>query len=301
MDGASMIYNLRNLLNETSGSSFLDTRTSYEFLWEAAREFVARTNSLKSTQTVTTVADTGEYSLTPDFLKLYLHDDNDNFVIKYNDGTNDYFIPYKHYDEIIVDNETTSISIPSYFTIIPDDTKDTRVSGTTTSAGAASGGEATLTDTGADFSDVEAGDYVHNTTDGSAGVVLSKTSITVLVCALFNGTDDDWTSGDAYVIQPQGRHKIKLSPPPSTSSETITLYYIKSPDPVFSDYGVYQIHRDSLPVLIKYAAWLYKYRDREMDTGDVLHQQWEKQLRRVNATQNSSTNRSRFGVSFKKR
>ena len=50
---------------------------------------------------------------------------------------------------------------------------------TTTSAGAAVGGASTLTDTGGDFSDVSPGDIVHNTTDGSDGIVLSKTSSTV--------------------------------------------------------------------------------------------------------------------------
>jgi len=142
---------------------------------------------------------------------------------------------------------------------------------------------------------------VHNTTDGSDGIVLSKTSSTVLVVALFNGTNDDWTSGDSYVIQPQGRMKLVLSQPPSTAGETITLNYIKRPDPVYSHYGTYRFQSHHLMALVKYAAWLYKYKDREPQTGDMLFQYWDRQVGIGSEQTRNAMNRKGFKVNRKVR
>lgn len=274
------------------------------YLWEAAKEFVSRTNCLKATQTITTVADQSGYTLNADFMKLYLKNADEDFVIKYNDGTNNSFLPWREYNKIIVENSTTSVSIPSNFAIIDDSTLDSQVTGTASAAGAASGGQCTLTDTDASatqFADVSAGDIVHNTTDGADGIVLSKTSNTALVTALFGGSGNDWASSDAYVIQPQGRMQLVLNPPPSTAGHTITVSYVQIPPPVFSSYGVYRFQQQIADAIVKYAVWMYRYRDRDPDLGDKFFQYFERQIRRMNSVLRETSDKNKLKVSFKKR
>lgn len=301
IDGKSLLRTLRESLNEASTSEFLDTRTSYEYLYEAAIEFVSRTDCLKLTQSITTVANQAGYTLNADFMKLYLKNSSNKYYIKYNDGSTNHFINFRDYEDIVFGNNTTSQPIPNYFTIIDDPTKDTKLSSTTTSVGASSGGETILTDTNANFADVSAGDIVHNITDGSDGVVLSKTSSTVLVTALFGGTNNDYTSGDSYVIQPQARLQLIFDPPPSTAGHTVTVYYIQRPDPVFSDYGIYRIQGQYLGALVEYAAFKYKYRDREPNFGDKFFQQWSSQIKKSNVVLNKAFVRKDWTVNMMKR
>jgi hypothetical protein len=301
MDGKELLYKLRHLLNESADSGFLDNKTSYDYLNEAAYEFIRRTKFLKTTQSITTVADQSTYDLGTDFIEMYLKEDENRPYIKINDGGSDQFIYWKDYEDIVFSNNTTSVAIPGGFSIVNDSTLDSRITGTTTSAGAASGGECTLTDTAADFSTVNAGDVVHNTTDGSMGVVLSKTSSTVLVTALFNGTANDWTSGDSYVIQPQSKLQLVLDQPTSTAGYTITIYYIQRPAPVYSDYGIFKIQRQYMDALVKYAFWLYKYRDSEPNWGDGMYVYFDRQARAAQDTINGTYKRNRVSVNLKSR
>src|SRR3989304_736964 len=303
MDGKELLYRLRQLLNEDSDSAFLDNRTSYTFLWEAAKEFVAKTNCLRAEQSITTVADQDTYTLNADFMKLYLRDRDGLFFIKYNDGSNNHFLLYKSYEEMVYEDYTTSVARPTFFTILDQSSLASRVSGTAVAAGAAAGGQCTLSDTSSStkFANVSAGDIVHNTTDGCDGVVLSKTSNTALVTALFGGAGNDWAQNDAYWIQPQGRMQLKIYPPPLTAGHTITIAYVQIPAPVFSEYGIYRFQQGSMDALLKLAAWLYKFRDRELDYGDKWFQYAERQIRRLNSTLRDSINHRDFRVSFKGR
>lgn len=302
MDGKTMLELLRELLNEDSTSGFVNDKVSYHYIWEAARDFVTRTNILKSTQSITTVAEQEGYTLNADFSELYMRNtDENNFIIKYNDGSTNQWPEWKDYNDILYEDNTSSVAIPDFFTIIDDSSVDSQATGTCTTAGALSAGESTLTDSAGDFSDVSAGDIVHNTTDSADGIVLSKTSSTALVTAMFGGTDNDWDSSDAYVIQPKGRKKLILSPPPSTASHTITLYYIPDPDPVFSDYGIYRFPQKYMPIIVRYAAWLYKYRDRQPEFGNAWFVQYDQLIRSINANIASSMNRNTLPVSFRSR
>jgi hypothetical protein len=278
----------------------MDDFTTYDFLYEAAKQLVDRTGCLKSSQNITTVADDDEYNLNPDFLRLYAKNSSGNYYVRLNDGSTNHFLTWKDYEDIIYDNNTTSVPIPSRFSII-DTSKGTQVTGTATSAGALSAGQCTLTDTAADFSDVNPGAIVHNTTDSSDGVVLSKTSSTVLVTALFGGTDNDWDSSDAYVIQPQSRYQIYLDPPPSTAGYTLMVPYIQQPDPVYSNYGIYRFPDQYKEALVKYAFWLYKYRDREPNFGDAMYQFWEMQVGRASHSINRAQRPTGFKVNLLKR
>ena len=300
-DGKTLLYKLRTLINEDSASGFLDDRTSYDFLNEGAKELVRRSSILTNTQSITTVADQSDYTLNANFTKLYLKDKQNRLYIKYNDGTNNTFIYWRDFEDVVYEDNTASVTIPNFFTITDDQTLDSQVSGTTTSAGASSGGEATLTDTTADFSDVSAGSQIHNTTDDSDGVVLSKTSSTVLVCALFGGTDNDFTSGDSYVIQPQGRYKLIFNPPTSTAGHTATVSYVERPTPVYSDYGMWRFTPEATDLIIDFAAAKYKYRDTEFSDGDKFFQQWGFKAAAMGNQFNKTFNRRNMSVNFKAR
>ena len=301
MDGAELLYKLRNILNESADSGFMDDKTSYDNLNEAAYEFNRRTKFLRATQTITTVADQSTYDLNTDFMELYIRDYEKQPFIKINDGSSDQFIFWRDYEDIIYSNNTTSEVIPGFFSIINDSTLDTRLSSVTTSAGAAIGGECTLADTAADFSTVNAGDTVHNTTDGSMGVVLSRTSGIALQTALFNGANNDWSDGDSYVIQPQAKVQLVLDAPPANSGYTITVPYLQRPAPVYSDYGVFRIQRQYMDALVKYAYWLYKYRDSEPNTADGMYVYFDRQTRAAQDTINSTYKRNDVSVNLKAR
>ena len=303
MDGKEALYQLRHLLGEGAESGFLDDRISYQYINNAAEEFVSRTECLTGTQTLTTVADQVGYTLNADFVEVYLRDRDNRLRLPYNDGSSSYndFIYFKGYNEIIMANNIASVSKPDSFAVIDDSTLDSRLSGTATGAGASSGGECTLTDSAADFSDVSPGDIVHNTTDGSDGVVISKTSSTVLVTALFNGTDGDWTSSDAYVIQPQGRLQLVFDPPPSSGGHTATVHYIKRPEPVYSDYGMFRFQSQHMQAILKYAAFNYKYRDQDPNFGDAYFQHWDREVRRAANNTGKSLNKEKLVVNFKGR
>lgn len=293
MDGKDLKRRLRQLLNEDSDSNWLDERTTYDNLYEAAVEFVDKTHCLKGSQEITTVADQTDYNLDPAFLKLFVTNGDDQYVIKWGDDT---FITWKDGGEISYGNQTDSVSIPSNFTIADADILD-QVTGTATSEGASSGGASNLTDTAGDFTNVEAGSSIHNTTDGSTGIVLSKTSTTVISTALFGGTNNYWEASDAYIIQPQSRYKLVLYPPPD-DAETVTVEFIERPDPVYSDYGIYRFQNQYSQALVKYAFWLYKYRDQEPNFGDGMYRYWSDAIRNAAYNTNQALNR-KLKISFK--
>lgn len=301
MDGKSLTNGLAELLNENvSSSSFMESRVSYNFIYEAVLEFCRRTRVLTSSQTITTVANQAAYDINTDFLELYLRDNRNRYVVKYNNG-NDYFIPFRDYEAVTYANQTTSIALPSNFSIIDKQTLTDRITGTVTSAGASSNGECTCTDSAAPFTSVKVGDDIHNTTDGSDGVVIGVTSTSALVTALFGGTDNDWDSSDAYVVVPQGRKQLILDPAPSTSGHTVTIMYVQKPDPVYSPYKTYRFDRQYEPAIIKYAAWLYKYKDADPNFGDAFYKFWDAQVRMAAKTEHKSFNKPSMKVNFIKR
>lgn len=303
MDGKSLTNGLAALLNETiSSSSFLESRVSYDYLYEAALEFVRRTRVLTNYQEITTVADQAEYELNSDFLQLYLTNNKNEYIVKYTDSDdNDYFLTFRDYEAITYSNSTTSATIPTNFSIIDNRTLTDRITGSVTSAGASSNSECTCTDSSAPFSDVEVGDDIHNTTDGSDGIVIAVTSTSALVTALFDGTDNDWDSSDAYIVVPQGRKKLVLDPAPENSGDTVKIEYVQKPNPVYSPYRAYRFDKQYEPAIIKYAAWLYKYRDSSPNFGDAFYKFWDDQVRRAAKVEHKSFNKPSMRVNLMKR
>lgn len=297
MDGYTLLRELRTLLGEPSGGSFLDDRTSYDCLYEAAKELCQRTRALTSAQTITTVAEQTTYNLNPDFLSLYLTDDENDFIVKYNDGSSNTFLRHRAYDAIVIGDNATSQSVPDNFTLI-DASGLSQIAGDTTNYGYSTNGEAILTDSSADFSNVAAGDYVHNLTDGSHGVVISKTSSTVLICALFEGANNYWDFGDSYIITFNGRFALLLDPPPSTAGHTVTVQYIQMPTPVYSLYRSYRFAPDYKEALTYYAAFKYKYKDRDPDFGDRLWKHFDARVRGISRDTRQAKVQGGYRVNF---
>lgn len=397
MDGKNLLRRLREVLDEESSGTWMDDRTSYDFCFEAAKQFVMQTGCLTNETEFKTVANQANYQLPTDFIKLYAKSTNNRYYVQFSGSGNDNNVLFRDYEDLdynkylhtydtqqgtmtrnattfqdtgqdfsdwittsgnaaykitvthtsgavewayLGDDSTTTntndtIAVysdlalssggwngtsgtpsfyrieqtsgqvtPDYFAIRDKQDKMTQVTGTATSAGDASAGECTLTDSAATFITSEyvtAGDIVHNTTDGSDGVILSITSDTQLVCSLFGGTGNDWDVDDAYVIQPQSRQEIFFDPPPSTAGYIVRVPYLARPAPVYSDYGVYDFRTHNMEAIIKYAAWLYKYRDSEPDFGDKLYLFWDKAVKQEAASLQPHIRRRRFNVNLKAR
>ncbi len=303
MDTKRLSRQLRQMLNEESGSNYLDSFTSYDLLNQGATLLNTKLKHLEDTIDITTVADQADYTLPADFLMNVRVNSEGRGIVRYSDGATLYTIPEKD-DDVRWRNKTytvTSVDVPTSYSIVYDDIEDSQVSSTATSTGAATAGKCTLTDSTAPFADVEAGDTVHNTTDGSMGVVLSKTSSSVIVTALFDGTANDWTSSDAYVIQPQAKYKLTLDPPPDTSSETVTLDYLRKHKPAYSDYDVFQFPTQYQDALVYYAVGFYKMRMQLVEEANVWFAHADKLLRGYIGPHNKALSRKKVNVNYKKR
>lgn len=302
MDGKTLLRDLRQFLQEASTSSFLDDKTSYDYLYKAAIEFVTRTRINTGTATITTVAGQAKYDLPADFLQMYLTDDKNRLFVKYNDGVSDTFINWRDFDPVVLANQTTSVPIPNTFSIV-DSNDASRLSGTATATGTltAPDTETILTDSTATFTDVWPGDIVHNTTDSSSGYVTVKGSGTSVSVVLFDGTTNKFTSADKYIITPQGRFAVVLDPAPQTSGQTVTVYYLKRPAPVYSPFRAYSFPVDYKHALILYAAWMYKNRDREPRYADYEYKYFDDQVRKASEMYGRAKNRHSVRVNMQKR
>ena len=140
MDGKTLTKQLHDLLNEDiTTSGFYDKRTGYEYLNQAATELANITRSLTSDVDLTTVADQTTYNLPANFLELGLRDPQDNFFAKYSDGTTTSVITLAREEDIIYDNNTTSVTRPSKFYIEDFDLSTKTLSSTSTTTDATSG------------------------------------------------------------------------------------------------------------------------------------------------------------------
>jgi hypothetical protein len=308
VDGRTLADDVRKLLLEGSSSTFVDDFTSWNFLWEAAIELNKEMQWNTGTKDITTVALTYKYTLPADFQELYMVNDFLQHIIKVYDGSFNTFIPWREYDQIYqyYYNNSTAVPIPTEFSIIDADTID-YVTGTATSTGALAFGESLLNDTAGPFGDISIGDTVHNVTDGSSGLVvayppaLSYTAANTVNTALDGGTHNYWTSGDEYVVIPQGRMQLVLNPPPLNAGYTVTVPYVKRPNPVFSEYGTYNFPEAWRYALAKYAAWLYKYADKEPNYGDQWYKYYLEMLRSSKRVSKRVRERSSFKVNYNKR
>ncbi len=302
MDGKRLSRQLRQLLNEESGSNYLDSFTTYDLLNSAAQKLNDKLRHIKASEEITTVEDQADYTLSANYIRFSRENELGRPLIRFDDGATFHYLPLKD-DDVRFRGKTyttTSADVPDSFSIEYDADEDSQVTGTETTGGSLLAGKSTLIDSAGDFSNVEPSDTIHNTTDSAMGVVLSKVSSTQLVTAMFDGTNNFWTSADAYVIQPQAKYKITLTPPPSTSGNTLTVEYLKRPKPVYTDYDMFMFPVQYMDALVNYAIGFYKLRNQMHDEGNTWFAHADNLLRQYNHIHNKGSNNRRAIVNFKK-
>lgn len=277
MDGKTMLKTLEGILNEEGCSPILDTFFSFEVLDKAASDYLRETKGIARTETLTTLLDTQEYSLPPDFLGLRIRDNQHRNVMRYYDNVNAlYHWPYlKSYDYLYLANRaniTGSQNTPDYFAITDTDIEVQITGNAASGSGTLVGGECTLKGATAAFSDVHARDRVHDTTESYYGIVLEVEASNSLKVALFNDGEPVATaSGNAFLIQPAAHAKIVLSDPSEVEGHTMDILYYGMQNPVYSDYRIWSFPPTACAGICKKAAFEYKYKDRQPDFGDRLY------------------------------
>jgi len=281
MDGKTL-YNYA--AKAMGGIADEDKKFFYDCLDAAALDFVRQTRILTAIADITTVEDQQVYDLPAGYIEPYLKDRPGRFVAKYNDGTYDYWPRITSFEKLYRANYEDSKDIPGRFAIRDKPTGESEVTGTATSAGATLAGRCILTNTEAAFeTTAEVRDIIHNTTDESDGVVLSITDDTHLVCALFGGTDNDWTSSDAYVITPAANYQVYLDAPSATADQTLSVPYLSMPSPVYSDYDTWRFSPMSCRAICYEAGWLFSADYEEgLARFENLHNLYLEEIIRVN-------------------
>jgi len=302
MIGSDFQHKLNQVLSEFN-STWIDLKTSFDYVFEAAKDFAKESKTCHGTQTITTVAGQAAYDVNPDFLECMTTDDSGNGIIQYSDGTNSNWLGQESYSDYL-QNEN-SAGTPDSF-CITDAAIKTRKTGTATSNGVHAGGESVLTDTAASFLSLYPGDAIVNTTKSYYGFVIAvPTTATAVTTAMFDlsgrgGAYASWASSDAYIIIPEARYKVYLDPPPVSAAQTVTISYYAKPLPVYSDYGLYPFATGYEEALIKYAAWLYKYRDSKPQLADPFYMAYERQMRKAKNVNRKAVGAAGFRVNFMK-
>lgn len=286
---------------EGDDSSFVDDRVTMDFLWEAAVQMNSDLKWLTTSYSFSTVSGTYAYNMPSNFQELYATDSFNRFFITYADGSTTNFLYSRPYDKVYLDrlNQSGTASQMYYFSLT-DATPLSTISSTATSAGTATNGESTLTDSAAPFTNVSVGDVVHNLTDQSSGIVAALSTTSAVITSLWGGTNNDWTNGDSYIITPQTRYSIVLDPTPD-DTYTVTVQYVSLPTPVYSYYRYYPFPSIYKSALVKYAAWLYKYRDKEPMYGDAWYKHYDNLVRKSKQVTDRSKLKQGFKVNFNKR
>lgn len=311
MDGRELLYNFREVLGEPVGSGWLDTKSQYYFLDRGGIKVAELMGLLHAEQSITTVADQRRYNLDAQYIGLHIRDESTgDYIIKYNDGSTDSFLPFTPFTNVITDNQTSSTTVPDRFSISDRLTQFSRVTGTTTSAGAIDSetSESTLTASADTFSTdgVSPRDVVHSTSNKYSGYVLEVSSETALITAMFDDADGStkrgWGGSDTYAIQPQPRKQLVLDPPPSTASHTITVFSIVKPLPVFSDFRTFGFSEQYCMAAVYFAASIYKRRDKDFEKANDFFQLADNELRLIKDASDTAYHKSRtMRVNMKKR
>ncbi len=308
MDGQYLTGMLATTLRENGLAQAFPLRTQYDFLWKAAVQFVKKTRCMSTDQVITTVANQTTYDMVPDFLQFNLMDTYNRYFITFFDGTNTNNVYFRDYNMIRYQTVTSAVPLPFNFTNNDKPGPVTNITGT--AAVASSGG--VLVDTTAPFATpagvqlVYPGDIVHDVTSLDYGIVTAFNSSSSVTTALFDSNNAStigyWTSGDSYVIVPQGRKQLILNPPPLATGCTVTIPgYIRRPAPVYTPYDSYPFDSQYAMALVFYACWLAKYQDSEPQLADAFYKYWDAQVREGIKDQQKGLNRFGFRVNMIKR
>lgn len=272
MDGKQLIREFLDAVDRAETDLLeLQPRTIFTALDVAACDFARQTRMITKTATITTVDGQGRYDLPPDFLAIFGGGDRQRgrpLVAKYTDADGNVTWPTAVNEALINQdaNAEDEESPPKVFSVVPRTSSEGRITGTTTSAGAAAAGEATLNDTGAGFDDsVEVRDRVHNVTTEADGIVVGVASDIALTCVLFGGRSASFGSGDAYVIVPAATQQVLLSRVSPVAGETLKVPYVAAPPPVFSDYASWPFPEDTCRSIAAYGAYMYLVNKKQGD------------------------------------
>lgn len=283
MDGKALTQIFLDAVDEVAvDMSAVDLRTVYEHLDVAAISFTRELGLLAATAAITTVVSQQAYDLPPNFIRMQVKNSRGQYVGKYSDGSNTYWPVLEDFDDIYRRNLTDGKSAPGSFAIQGKAAKSDLITGTTTSAGAAAAGEATLNDSAATFTaGVHARDRVYNTTSEASGIVLSVTSNTAVKCALFPEGMESWASGDGYLIQPAAVKQVYLDAPSLTAGHTLNIPYIAMPDPVYSEHGFWRIDPKSCYAIAHEAAFFYMMNRPKKKTNRFHHDLFIAEIRQI--------------------
>ena len=101
MDGLSLSNQVRELLNEPVNSTFMNQRTTYEFLYAGVCDFNSRTHFLTETQVIT-MSGTNTYPLNPDYGGLALLDRYNSPIVQFTDSSgNVSTVPYMRSKSVV--------------------------------------------------------------------------------------------------------------------------------------------------------------------------------------------------------
>lgn len=285
MDGKSLLNAVLDLCDDRNAAAELyHRRRIFECLDHACAIFCRSVRNYKASATLTTVHAQQDYALPADFIDLYMKRGGGYFV-RYYDGT-DYSWPrVVPWEELFQANLTDEESVPSRVSIREAESAAVAITGTATATAAkGSDGLATLTDSTKAFlttNRVWPRDKIHNTTDGSSGVVVSVPTATTLRVALFEGGNDDWTSGDAYTIVPAAEKQLSLEAAAETAGHLILVPYIAMPEPVYSDYGAWRLPERSCRGIAAGAAALLQLARHSYTETAWMNGQFSEEIRRA--------------------
>ena len=307
MIGAVLQQKLNQQIAEFA-STWIDLKTSFDYLYEAAKDFAKETRACHENQVITTVATQPSYNLNPDFLEVMTKDDHDNYVVGYSDGTNTTWLSWESWSDYV--QNLNSPGTPTRFCIVDAPIVDS-FAGIATATGSVIGGEATLTDAAAtQFLTLYPGDYVVNTSGVGllaiySGVVLGAIATNTVKTAMFDitvrgGAYASWAINNTYFIQPASRYQIYLDPPPLTTGSSVFVTYLSKPHPVYSDYGTYPFATGYEDALVKYAAWLYRYRDSKPQLADPLYAAYERAMRKGKSVHRKAVGVVGYRINFMK-
>jgi hypothetical protein len=305
MDGKTLAEDVRKILLEDDSSTFIDDFLTYNFLYEAALQLNQDLRWLTDEYNFQLTVNVKDYTLPANFQELYAMDNLNRHYIRFNQGvgTQDQFCTWRDIDAMEHDVVPNSSQVFPDFFGLRDATVPVNLSG---SMGAFVGpvlpGESLLGDSSTNFSGIVApGDIIHNYTDGSSGYVIQVLNSGALTTALSGGINNYWSGGDKYYLTLQSRMSLHFEPYPNTSGVQVYVPYIKVPDPVYSPYRSYPFPSSYRFPLVKYAAWLYKYRDKEPNYGNEWYKYYEDQLRKSKRIINRQRERTTFRVNYNKR
>lgn len=274
MNGLALKQAFLDALNEASEDMVkVDLRRIYDSLDAAALLYVRETKGITKTCTITTVAGQQSYDLSPDFIRITFKDRHGRLRGKYVYGDNTAWPAVRSYDAIFLANRSESQETPTCFAVIDKPDAETMIEGTTTAAGAVSGGKAQLTDASAAFSgQVYARDTIVNTTRNSSGVVVTVTDDTHIQCALFPDGINSWRIGDGYRIQPQARRQVMLDAPSQSSGHFLILPYAAQQSPVYCESDAWRLDAVACRAIAQEAAYLFAESSPKLKPVKTHHQ-----------------------------